>query len=84
MNSSTTLAVCCEGPSCCSQLSTPNLIRRFKQISADLRSSSRLQAGLPMMAMLTAVSSYGWIMNNSGSGASKRLSELPPPVRLNL
>ncbi len=59
MNSSTTLAVCCESPSCCRQLATPNLIRRFKQISADLRYSSRLQAGLPMMAMLTAVSLWG-------------------------
>lgn len=74
MNSSTTLAVCCEDPNCCDQSSIPNFVRQFQQISAGLRSSRRLQAGLPMVAILTAVSLWG----PSFVATKVALREVPP------
>ncbi len=59
MNSSTTLAVCCEDPSCCRQSSSPNLVRRFQLLGAALGASPRLRTGLPMLAMLVAVTLWG-------------------------
>ncbi len=59
MNSSTARAACCENPGCCSQSPAPNLVERFAQIRIGLRTSRQLQAGLPIVAMLIAVSLWG-------------------------
>jgi drug/metabolite transporter (DMT)-like permease len=74
MGNSAALSMCCEDASCCSQPPPSNLVRRLQQASLGLRASRQLRAGLPVVAMLAAVSLWG----PSFVATKLALREIPP------
>lgn len=74
MNSMIALADCVDDPKCCRQSFPAALVQRFQQIGADFRSSRRLQAVLPIGAILIAVTLWG----PSFVATKVALREIPP------